>query len=240
MNRDVLILPLDEKNDLIVAADNSGAVGEKPDDTVQALYETVGYFSARVALMECMAAGGEPFAAAIHNFSGEDAWPGLIAGVKKAAVEAGLAELSVTGSTESNFEMIQSATGVVVLGKKVKIKERPVPKNQQYAVIGKPLVGPEVLDEPEFVVPLRLFRQVLETEGVHAVFPVGSKGILHEIRNMSNHKDLQTDDIICTIDLKRSAGPSTCFIVGYNLDAEQALQAICGSFYTKVICKQKS
>ncbi|WP_338753304.1 ATP-binding protein [Bacillus sp. FJAT-52991] len=228
MKRDVLVIPFDTIHDLVISSDNSGAIGNKQADVVQVPYETVSYYSFRVALMECLAAGGEPFAVVIHNFSGDEAWHGLLSGVKKTAKEADIPDLAITGSTETNFQMMQSATGIVVMGKKKKEAERPLPANLQYAVIGKPLVGPEVLAEASQVAPLALFRKVLQMDGVHAVLPVGSKGILHEIKNMTGREELMAENLACALDVEKTAGPSTCFVVGFEAEVERVLWEVCG------------
>ncbi|WP_100330354.1 ATP-binding protein [Bacillus xiapuensis] len=231
MNRDVLMLPLDGGGQLIVAADNSGAIGEKEADAVQVSYEIVGYYSFRVAVMECLAAGAEPFACVIQNFSGDDAWAGLQKGARQAAEEAGLTNLAITGSTESNFTMSQSATGIVLLGKKEQEEGDCLGDELRYAVIGQPLVGQEVLAQPEQVAPLPLFRQVLAAEGVRAVLPAGSKGVLHEIRQLLGRHELTAEQIQCAVNVDKTAGPSTCFVVGFEADQAHTIRQLCGDLY---------
>lgn len=51
---DSLILPFTESQSLVVSCDNSGGIGLKEKDLVQVPYEVVGYFSFRVAVMECL------------------------------------------------------------------------------------------------------------------------------------------------------------------------------------------
>lgn len=228
MKRDVIYT-----NGLVLAADNSGSVGEKPGDTVKADYETVGYFSARVALMECLAAGGEPFAAVLQNFAGETAWKSLIKGIERAADQAGC-RIEITGSTETNFTMSESAVSITVIGRHIRRAEPFDREAVCYAVIGKPLVGPDVLAEPDYVAPLPLFRQVLEAEGVKSVWPVGSKGIIHEMRNVTNNEELQVEHIQCSLDASKSAGPATCFLIAATHEEAQRLEALCRPLYTPV------
>ncbi|MFK2826120.1 hypothetical protein QYG89_10635 [Bacillus sp. B190/17] len=228
MKRDVIYT-----NGLVIAADNSGSVGEKKGDTVQAEYEMVGYFSARVALMECLAAGGEPFAAVIHNFAGEEAWSKLRAGIEQAAREAECS-IQMTGSTETNFTMSESAAGITVIGSHARQVDDFDCDSVCYGVIGKPLVGLEVLAEPHAVAPLYLFRKVIEIEGVRSILPVGSKGILHEWRIMSGHTEMKQEDVECSLDIEKSAGPATCFLVGFDRTAEKALKVICAGLYSEI------
>lgn len=202
---------------LIIAADNSGAVGNKQDDIVRVPYETVGYFSARVALMECVAAGGEPFAAILHNFSGDDAWLLLCDGVKQAVAEIGCT-LELTGSTESNFVMNQSATGVVIIGRHVRNIDQFDRNTVRYGVIGKPLVGTEVLENPDDVASLAIFKKINSMPGVESVIPVGSKGIRHELEQITG-KSFE-----CGLNLEKSSGPATCFIIAVQETAVEAVE----------------
>ncbi|OXS78033.1 hypothetical protein [Domibacillus enclensis] len=206
-------------NGLVLAVDNSGSVGEKKQDDVAASYETVGYFSARVAIMECMAAGGEPFAAVVHNFSGDAAWPALYAGTEKAAFEAGY-ELEITGSSESNFHLNQSASGILMIGRHVRKTDQIEQRDMQYGVIGKPLVGGEVLAHSHEIAPLSLFRQLIGHEGVAAVWPVGSKGIAHELQQFTGRKGS------CELDMNKSGGPSTCFLIAATRQATQKIKSV--------------
>ncbi|RJS61548.1 AIR synthase related protein [Bacillus sp. PK3_68] len=231
MKRDVIYA-----NELVIAADNSGSVGEKPGDTVKADYETVGYFSARVALMECLAAGGEPFAAVLQNFAGESAWRELTAGVERAAREAGCT-VDITGSTETNFVMGESAVSIVMIGRHLRKMSPFDEKEVCYGVIGKPLVGPEVLAEPESVAPLQLFRQILQVEGLRSIWPVGSKGIAYEMRKLSGNEELQAENIHCSLDVSKSAGPATCFLIAIETDAMEKLKELCNSLYTPLKIK---
>ncbi|WP_046179403.1 AIR synthase related protein [Domibacillus tundrae] len=211
-------------NGLIIAADNSGSIGEKEQDAVQAPYEVVGYFSARVALMECIAAGGEPFAVVLQNFSGEAAWKSLYKGIQKAAAELGC-ELELTGSTESNFTMQQSASGVVVIGRHVRDTDRIEQGRAKFGIVGKPLVGSEVMAHPNDIAPLSVFRQIAHMNGVYAVLPVGSKGIAYELMQLTGRSGH------CELDMTKSAGPSTCFIAAVNEEVYKQIEEVTDQLY---------
>jgi hypothetical protein len=211
-------------NGLIIAADNSGAIGDKPDDAVHVTYDVVGYFSARVALMECMAAGGEPFAAIVHNFSGDEAWSPLCEGIKRAAAEVDCT-LEVTGSTESNFVMNQSATGVVVIGRHVRNVDQFDRNAVRYGVIGKPFVGSEVLKNPGDVASLAVFKKIISMPGVESVVPVGSKGIRHELEQLTE------TSLECGLNLEKSSGPATCFIIAVQEAVMEAVEQEAGIVY---------
>jgi hypothetical protein len=235
--RDVLFIPFNQEEELVIASDNSGAIGMKVDDQVKVPYETVAYFSFRVAVMECISAGGEPFAVTLQNFCGEFAWEHLRVGIDDGLEELGLTEVEITGSTESNFSLKQSAIGVTVLGKRkiAKQAERLVFSSQlEIAVIGSPLVGNEVIERETEVVPLSMFNEINSLANV-GTLPVGSKGILYELNQLFSNLEFSESDISSNVDLTKSAGPSTCFIAVYPKEKQDEVVEIAGSLFHKVV-----
>ncbi|MGE7761961.1 ATP-binding protein [Peribacillus sp. NPDC097895] len=210
---DSLILPFSEAESLIVSSDNSGGIGLKEKDLVQVPYEVVGYYSFRVAVMECMGVGGRPISVVLHNFCGDEAWKALSRGIMKGLNELGMV-LPITGSTESNMPLLQSALGLMVIGKRRNervIKQYPIRK---IALIGRPLVGDEVMEQQEWVAPLFLFKTLCEMEDVQ-VLPVGSKGIVYEWEQLDPSGEGVPIHISSKVDIKKSSGPSTCFLIAY-------------------------
>ncbi|WP_342028051.1 ATP-binding protein [Mesobacillus persicus] len=237
-----MFIPFNQEEELVIASDNSGAIGMKVDDEVKVPYETVAYFSFRVAAMECISAGGEPFAVTLQNFCGELAWEHLRAGIEEGLEELGLAEVEITGSTESNFSLKQSAIGVTILGKK-KISKLDKQLNYspqlEIAVIGSPLVGNEVIEKGAEVVPLSTFYEINSLENV-STLPVGSKGILFELNQLFSNLKFSETDINSNIDLMKSSGPSTCFIVVYPIEKQDEIEGIAGTLLHKVVGRRSS
>ncbi len=235
MKRDVSIISLNEKEALVIAADNSGGIGLKEQDHVKTSYEVVSYYGFRVAVMECMAAGGKPISIVLHNFCDDHAWDLLLAGIEKGLEELGLkGAVSVTGSTESNFTMLQSALGMIVLGKRESTYVDEVSfENRKVAVIGSPLVGNEVLEQENDVIPLSLFQELCQLEDV-VIVPVGSKGILYELKNMLDDPSIVGDSLICDVDVSKTAGPATCVLIAFKSDLEPVIQEKCGHLYHSV------
>lgn len=237
--RDVLFIPFNQEEELVIASDNSGAIGTKIDDEVNVPYDTVAYFSFRVAVMECISAGGNPLAVTLQNFCGETAWGRLMSGIEKGIEELGLTEMQITGSTESNFSLKQSAIGVTVLGRK-KISRQterldfsPVLK---MAVIGSPLVGNEVIEKGTEVVPLSMFKVINKLDHV-STLPVGSKGILFELNQLFTNRTFTESDIRANIDFMKSSGPSTCFICVFPVDKQKEVQEIAGRLFHSVVAR---
>src|SRR5699024_10008509 len=134
----------------------------------------------RVAYMDCVAAGGKPFAISLMNFNGDEVWEELLHAIDKGVNELQIHDLAITGSTETNVTLQQSATSITILGKK-ESKQKQTQKimldDCHVAVIGHPLVGNEVMDNKEKVAPLHVFQWFSEQEEVYKLLPVGSKGI---------------------------------------------------------------
>jgi hypothetical protein len=230
--RDSITFPFNGMDSLIIACDNSGAIGLKEQDLVHAPYKTVAYYSFRVAVMECIAAGGKPISVVLHNFCGNEPWDELVSGIQKGLGELNLADVLITGSTESNFSLMQSALGLVVIGKKVTAQSREMTYTKQlkFAVVGMPLVGDEVIKNKYLVAPLSVFQEISKVSDV-MIWPVGSKGILYEINQMFPNQELSQEMMVTNVDILKSAGPATCFLAVYDSRQEERLIKIAGDFF---------
>ncbi|MDR7001817.1 ATP-binding protein [Neobacillus niacini] len=230
--RDFVTIPLSEGETLIIASDNSGAVGMKDADLVKVSYETVAYYSFRVAAMECIAGGGEPISVVLHNFCGNEPWEELVKGVQKGLKELGLNEVSISGSTESNFSLNQSAVGIIVIGKKIKGLPTQLffSDSIRVAVIGMPLIGNEVVQQQADVAPLSIFQEISSMEEI-VVLPVGSKGILYEIKQLFSKTVFIKENLVTKLDVDKSSGPSTCFIVVYPKVHEEKIKRAAGDYF---------
>lgn len=235
MMRDSVTIPLNEEESLIISSDNSGGIGMKEGDLVKVSYETVAYYSFRVAAMECIAGGGKPISVVLHNFCGNEPWKELVKGVQKGVKELGLNEVSVTGSTESNFSLKQSAVGIIVIGKKGAdtVMEVSPSDSLRVAVIGMPLVGNEVVEQSDSVVPLALFQEICTLKDV-VVLPVGSKGILYEMNQLFSNMVIEKVNLLTDVDVFKSSGPSTCFIAVYSVGLEEKIKSASGDYFHQV------
>jgi AIR synthase related protein, N-terminal domain len=233
--RDSITIPFNELESLVIACDNSGAIGMKEDDHIHVSYETVAYYAFRVAVMECMAAGGEPISVVLHNFCGNEPWDELVSGIHQGLHELNLANVLVTGSTESNFLLLQSTLGLVVLGKKATARttELAYTDDLKFAVVGMPLFGNEVIEHQDQVAPLSIFKKVSKVNDV-MIWPVGSKGILYELNQMFEKERFLEEMVISTVDINKSAGPATCFLAVYNSHQEETLIKVAGEFFHPV------
>jgi len=202
MDRDILSI-----DELIICTDVSGSIGTLPSDSIIVSYEVVGYFLARVVLLEMICAMGRPIAYTLGNVT-IDGFDSLHKGIKRLLAELDLTLPSIS-SSETNFTPTMSAASITLIGRRtgeVDLSDRPL------ALAGLPLVGEEV--ENGKVVEVSQVYKMLQDDRINSVLPVGSKGILYETETNYN-KSVSSDKV----DLYKSAGPSTCCIVSYNDDS---------------------
>ena len=233
-NRDVLSISITDKDELIIASDCSGGIGNKPDDAVQVDSEMVGYFGFRVAVMECLSAGARLMAVQLMNFTGDTVWEKYASGVRLGLSELDMEDIPLTGSSESNFNLNQSALGVTCIGMRRKQRHFLPQKDLSYALIGVPLVGKEVLIHRSSIAPLGLFHLCIHHPSIVDLLPVGSKGVRHELSLLIG-KPLKRGDVDSTQDLDKSSGPATSFIISYNKEEEQNIRKLTGSHFQSLI-----
>ncbi|MCG7343873.1 alpha-ribazole-5-phosphate synthase [Sporosarcina sp. ACRSL] len=210
----------------VVTTDNSGGIGEKPHDVVTVSDFVTAYFAARVALLEQWAAQAEPVSVIIHNFSGSDSWAAYVKGVEKIFEEAGCELPQVSGSTETNMELMQSAVAVTMIGMQRLVEDTD---ELEWYVYGTPLVGNEVLERQNEIASTRLIKEAMDTGIVHRMWPVGSKGILSEYRRLTGNPQIEIET---HFDIQSSAGPSTSVLLGINVhNIERARQLLGGPLH---------
>lgn len=195
------------EGNLIITTDNSGGIGEKPQDVVTVPDRLTAYYAARVALLEQWAANAEPMTVLIQNFSGAGSWESYVQGVRDLFEEAGLETPTITGSTETNMDLLQSALAVTMIGK---CQQKEEVEAVQLFTYGMPLVGNEVKERPDEVASIRKIRQALDSGLVQQIWPVGSGGMLQEVRRMIGHEEALVETML---NPEKSAGPSTVVIL---------------------------
>jgi len=198
---------MDLSKELIITTDCAGSIGIKENDQVKVDYKTLSFYTLRNAVMENIAKGGDIFSIIYGNFCGDDAFLELNKGMIEVINQLG-ENIFLLGSTESNFVMKESAFSVTVIGNKNQLPEKRFPN---YAVIGLPLVGEEVLHNKDNVVSLEEVLVLSKSDNVSRIIPIGSKGI-----NDRAEKVLGFTFESAMIDLYKSAGPSTCLLVEYE------------------------
>lgn len=166
---------------------------------VQVPNEITAYFTARTAILEQLCAGAVPVQLLMANFSGDDVWTEYEQGFKKAFFEMGLEMPPLMGSSETNFQSLQSAVSLTMLGKKQ--FERNT-NHCEFYVVGEPLVGNDVIKNPQKIAQLDELYEGLVSGMIQAIWPTGSKGIGEEIKRFAG------ENYTADVDLTGSAGPS--------------------------------
>jgi len=229
--RDLTLIDINKDQILVVACDSCGGIGEKEKDVVNASPEIVGYFTTQVALSEILAVGAKPVTV-VNTLAVEmnDTGKRIIDGVKRALKPLEFDENEiVTGSTEENFTVCQTAMGITIIGMVEKKNwKMPNTKSGQIAVlVGIPKVGNDVLeDDGKEVLSISALQQLVNNSEVDEILPVGSKGVSYELKQMAstNNLDFELFDDL-KVDIQKSAGPATCAICSINENNIERLKA---------------
>lgn len=190
--------------DLLVTIDNSGCIGEKPADLVHTTNEITAYFTARTAILEQWCAGAVPIQLLLANFTSDAAWADYVRGIGRVFNEVEQSMPPLTGSTESNFESMQSGVALTMIGQSTFM---PNKEGCRFFAIGLPLVGEQVLQNPQHVASLGQLYALLQTNIIQAIWPTGSKGVGVEIKRFVG------TGYTCALDLVSTAGPSTTVLI---------------------------
>lgn len=216
--RDLTLIDINDDNFLVISCDSCGGVGEKSADIVKTSADIVGYYTAKVSLAEILAIGAKPLTV-VDTLSVEmdDTGNKILIGIKKALKEIGITEnIVVTGSTEENFPTIQTGIGITAIGMIHKDNfRRDIPtKGSKILVAGIPLVGDDLLNNEDKSINLKDILEFRNNPNILEILPVGSKGILQELKLMArdaNLKFILEKEI--EIDINKSAGPSSCVLL---------------------------
>ncbi len=217
--RDVTVLRRPGSNDLLFAFDVIGGIGPQPYDSVRAEPEEVGYFGARVVLIELLALGAMPlFLADLLTLPWQGAGEGVVCGMRDLVADAGLQTLPVTGSTEENVSALATGAGFVAVGEASEGGLRhglALPGDSLY-LLGRPKSAPRDVvrrDDPE-IVSLKDLRRAIADPRVKEVLPLGSHGLAQEFGELAQ-RGLGPDEL-SALPRERvfaSAGPTTAVLL---------------------------
>ena len=233
--RDLTVMELPDALLLVIAVDSDGAIGPKPDDVVRVSAYDCGRFGTRVPLMEILASGAIPVAAfdllAVEMTpTGEE----IIRGVRDELRSVGLPDdFPLSGSTEDNVPTRQTGMGVAVLGVVAGKDFRPGSSRSgdEVICIGTPKSGPgdTITLQDQEIADSQTVLGLGKIVGVHDILPVGSKGILYEANELARSSGLMfLTDPRCSLNIRKSAGPSTCCLVSAAKGTFRALQPVVG------------
>ena len=215
----------------MIGCDSAGGIGPKPLDKLKVSGYILGKFTARAALMEVLAVGASPLC--VVDALGVEPYPlgkEILEGIREEAKLAGLdPELAVTGSTEKNIVVEQTGIGVTVIGtcQKDQLKIGTSQPDDIVAAIGLPSVGDQVLiaEKENQIAETTDLLKLLNLTFIHEIIPVGSTGILHELKTLAEGAKLNFKLFDQTVvDINKSAGPSTVILVSLRKENVLELQ----------------
>lgn len=222
--RDLSVMMMPDGSHLLVACDSLGGIGPKRGDQVAATAYTTAHFATRVPLLEIVAARAAP-RLIVNNLcfeGGRDA-DEMRRAVVDLAVEVGLDEAAVTGSTEENVPTTTTGVGITVIGSvdpgDLRLgSSRP---GDLVVCLGRPRSAPRFrITTTDIEMPsVAEVVAVLAIPGVHEVLPVGSRGVANEIDELAGTAGLRHQFIErhrlqdSGLDLHASGGPASCVLV---------------------------
>lgn len=226
-SRDVEVCMLEQGLCLVAACDSCGAIGDKPLDQLKVPARIVGQLTARLVLMEVLCTGALPCIMTV-GISSEPTPTGknIMEGVQKELEQSGFKDLPIAMSTEKNFTPSQTGLGIGLTGicqlEDLRIGGS-IPLDQVYC-IGMPKVGQEVVDAGDHdIINTRHIRNLLIQDGIRDIVPIGSRGIRAEAHQLADQVRTRfIPESNTSLDLDKSAGPSTCAI--FTCDPDLVLQ----------------
>ena len=212
--RDLTFIEQENDKYLVIACDSSGAIGDKVDDVIKVPAEIVGYYGARVALMEILSVGAKVLTV-IDTLAVEMEPTGrkIIDGIQRQLKEAGMEAILLNGSTEENIPTRQTGMGITIIGEvdKNQAKINKSQKGDYVVVLGIPKVGNEInIPVDNEICSIDDIKTLLNSKVVREIYPVGSKGILYEANYLakSNNMTLKIYEKL-KVDIEKSGGPAT-------------------------------
>lgn len=215
--RDLTVIDFDENRYLGIACDSCGGIGLKEHDVVKATPKLTAYHTGKVVLAELMAMGFTPMIIA-DGLAVEmnDTGRRLIEGFNEVISKLKSTKVHLTGSTEENIKTVQTSMGVTCIGicDKNKLKYKKTERNDICMLIGLPLVGNDVVNNPDKILDIDDFETLYLCDYIKEMLPVGSRGTKAELEDLCEYNNLKIKyDENISVDLKHSGGPScSCLI----------------------------
>lgn len=215
--RDLTVIDFDETRYLGVSCDSCGGIGLKEHDFVKATPQLVAYHTGKVVLAELMSMGFAPMIladglAVEMNDTGKQ----LMEGFNEVLSKLKTTKVHLTGSTEENIKTVQTSMGVTCIGicDKDKLKYKKTVKGNVCLLIGLPLVGNDVVNNPDKILDIDDFEKLYLCDYIKEMLPVGSRGTAAELNDLCEYNNLKIKlNEIISIDLKHSGGPSCSCLV---------------------------
>ncbi len=230
--RDLTVIDFDGNRYLGIACDSCGGIGLKEHDVVKASPQLTAYQTGKVVLAELMSMGFTPMIladglAVEMNDTGKQ----LIEGFNDVLSKLRTTKVHLTGSTEENIRTVQTSMGVTGIGicDKNKLKYKKTSKGDICVLLGLPLVGNDVVNNPDKILDIDDFEQLYLCDHIKEMLPVGSRGTAAELDDlcMYNGFRFSFNDTI-SADLKTSGGPSCSCLVTLDEKYTEEIKRLTG------------
>jgi len=210
--RDLTLIDFDENKYLGIACDSCGGIGLKEYDVVKVSPQLTAYHTGKVVLAELMSMGFTPMIladglAVEMNDTGRQ----LIEGFNEVLSKLKSIKVHLTGSTEENIKTVQTSMGVTCIGicNKDKLKYKKTEKKDVCMLVGLPLVGNDVVNNPDKILDIDDFEKLFLCDYIKEMLPVGSRGVAAELGDLCEYNNLNIKyEENIAVDLKHSGGPS--------------------------------
>ncbi|NLB33023.1 MAG: selenophosphate synthase, partial [Tissierellia bacterium] len=119
--------------------------------------------------------------------------------------------------------------GITCIGlcDKDKLKFNKTKSGDLCLIIGLPMVGNEVVNNPDKALDIEDFEKLFHCDFIKEMLPVGSRGIECELNDLLKYNGLNFKyESNLSIDLKKSGGPSTSCIVTLSKDNLEEIKSI--------------
>lgn len=210
-----------QDEELLLACDSLGGIGEKEGDELSVPLEISAQFTARVALAEILAASGEPLALSVTLSIEPYPWLDAVKrGILRELRAIGRENIPLLFSSEKNIPTRATGLGVTVLGKRR--RDPPKPQEGILCALGIPSCGATVLENLDSIADLRDILCLQELLPEAPTLPVGSRGIFCEALNFIEGTPL----VLCLnpeppFPLYTSCGPATVLLFASPREIEE-------------------
>lgn len=204
-----------EQDIYLLSSDVTAGVGPGSNDNIKLEAGLVTRFVMRVALLDILAVGAEPVAVTITTSLPRSSREDLAAAVRASLTAWGChQQIPLTGSSEDNFNLSQTAISITILGKAGLGQVRMIgsqPGHKLY-LIGEPVSGAEVLGRQDELVSWKELAFLLDDPETIDVIPVGSRGARDRISRLTRLTDLKFRSAGHPL-AEVSAGPATALVI---------------------------
>ncbi|MCD6419559.1 MAG: alpha-ribazole kinase [Synergistetes bacterium] len=195
---------------IVHTCDSAGGIGGLQLDVLSVDIELVSLETLKVAIMENISLGADPLSVSLTFCNSPEYVRDAVDRVREFLYR--FKDVKLVVSTEKNFRTLQTGVGVSVVGFTRSLRVGGAVPGCGVYVLGMPLVGKEYIQRIQDAMDFDELMELLKTDGVGEVIPVGSRGILQEVELLAKNSGLNFVPEVEGEWLSKSAGPATCAV----------------------------